>query len=245
MTKSVLLVNDDPETGSIWAHALRQRQLEVELVSTSKEAYAARGLNIYDLVIINVYTTQLDGISLVNELRTQGVVPILLFAYRSDEEYLLQAYKAGVDEYVSMPIGPRLFLAKVTAWLRRSWTVSADALDVLRVGAVQLDGKKREVVAPSGKAIKLSNLEFRVLHFLMSHYGQVVETDVLVERVWGYTESEGASLVKNVIYRLRQKIEPDPGHPRYIRQVSGLGYIFRTGQTGVLRSRPPPENTPT
>ena len=244
MAKSVLLVNDDSETGSIWAHALRQRQLDVELVSTREQAYAARGLNVYDLVIINVYTTELDGIGLVKELRTQGVTPILLFTYRSDEEHLLAAYHAGVDEYVCMPIGPRLFLAKVNAWLRRSWTVSADALDVLRVGPMQLDGKKREVVAPSGKAIKLSTLEFRVLHFLMSHYGQVVETDVLVERVWGYTESEGASLVKNVIYRLRQKIEADPSHPRYIRQVSGLGYVFRTGSTGSLRSRPPPENTP-
>jgi DNA-binding response OmpR family regulator len=156
---------------------------------------------------------------------------------------LLAAYEAGVDEYVALPIGPRLFLAKVTAWLRRSWTVSASALDALHVGPVQLDGKKREVVAPSGRAIKLSNLEFRVLHFLMSHYGQVVETDLLVERVWGYTESEGASLVKNVVYRLRQKIEPDPSHPRFIRQVAGLGYIFRTGQTGLLPSRSPQQNS--
>jgi two-component system, OmpR family, KDP operon response regulator KdpE len=240
MAKCVLLVNDDPETGSIWAHALRQRQLDVDLVGTSAEAFAARKLNVYDLIIINVDTPQLDGIGLVKELRTEGIVPILLFAYRSDEEYLLEAYKAGVDEYVCKPVGPRLFLAKVTAWLRRSWTVSADALDALRVGPVRLDGKKREVVAPSGQAIKLSNLEFRVLHFLMSHYGQVVETAVLVERVWGYTESEGANLLKNVIYRLRQKLEPDPGHPRYIRQTAG-GYMFKTGTTAVLRLTSSPQ----
>ena len=235
MAKLVLMVDDDNEIGQIWAHALRQRQLAVVLVTSANQALSAREVNIFDLVIINAHTPQLDGIDLVQKLRAMGVVPILLFTPRSDEEFLLKAYAAGVDECVATPIGPRLFLAKIMAWLRRSWTVSVENMGMLQVGPVRLDGAQRMALTPAGTSVKLTNLEFRVLYLLMSHYGQVLDTDTVIERVWGFTDTDGSNLLKNVVYRLRKKIEPDPAHPRYIRQVAGAGYTFKTGTTSRLR----------
>jgi DNA-binding response OmpR family regulator len=132
-----------------------------------------------------------------------------------------------VDEYISTPIGTGLFLAKVRVWLRRCWTVSAEALETVQASEFQLDPVRRQLTLPGGSSFKLTNLEFRVLYLLMTHEGQVLMPDVLVTRVWGYGEGQEGALLKNVIYRLRRKLESDPNQPRYIQTVAGEGYKFQ------------------
>ncbi len=111
------------------------------------------------------------------------------------------------------------------AWLRRAWTVPTEALTVLDVGGLRLNPEKRLVDLPDGGQIPLTNLELRLLHLLMSHSGQVLKPSTMIDRVWGYESAEGAVL-KNMVYRLRRKIEPDPAHPHYIRTVDG-GYVYQ------------------
>jgi DNA-binding response OmpR family regulator len=79
-----------------------------------------------------------------------------------------------------------------------------------------------------GSAVKLTNLEFRLLHLLMAHPGQVLEAGVIIDRVWGYPDTGDSVLLKNLVYRLRQKVEPEPGEPRYIGTVAGVGYAFQS-----------------
>jgi len=178
------------------------------------------------LLIIDAHTFELDGIDLCRQIRAEAVNPILLFSPRGDEAHILEAYQAGVDECVVKPVSPALFLAKARAWLRRSWTVPAGALDCLQAGALRLDPARREVVTAAGSAVKLSTLEFRLLHLLMLHRGQVLSTDVIIDRVWGYSGGGDGALLKNLVYRLRRKIEPDPRQPCFIQTVAGEGYTF-------------------
>ncbi len=226
MGGKVLIVSDDSETGQIWAHAVGQRGLEAAVVCSPDGALSHYAIEGFDLTVVDVHTPRLDGIDLCRRLRAEAVNPILLLTPRSDEAHVLEAYKAGVDECIVKPIGPALFLAKVTAWLRRAWTIPAEAIEPLQVNGFRLDPTRREVITTGGCAVKLTNLEFRLLHLLRTHRGQVLQADVIVDRVWGYSGGGDNVLLKNLAYRLRRKIEPDPAHPRYIQTVAGEGYTF-------------------
>jgi two-component system response regulator RegX3 len=223
---AALLVSDDREVGGLWAYALRQMGLEVTLAASADDALASWDQHAFDLFVIDVCGPDLDGIELARRLRAGAVNPILLFTANRDEGHTLAAYQAGVDECVVKPVSPSVFLAKVRVWLRRSWTVPARALETVQAGRLCLDPARRQLVTEGGSIVKLTNLEFRVLHLLMSHPGQVLPSDLIVDRVWGYNGGGDQVLLKNVVYRLRRKMEPDPGDPRYLQTVAGEGYVF-------------------
>jgi DNA-binding response OmpR family regulator len=225
----MLLVSDDPEAGRIWAYVLGQRRSEIVTARSVEDALKRWAEGGFDLVVIDVCASQLDGIGLCRRLRAEAIAPILLFTPQSDEAYILEAYRAGADECVVKPISPSLFLAKVNAWLRLSWAIATDTLDGLKAGDLCLDPARREVKNGSGSAVRLTSLEFRLLYLLMSHRGRILESDVIVDRVWGYTNCDESALLKNAIYRLRRKIENDPRQPHYIQTVAGIGYVFEPG----------------
>jgi DNA-binding response OmpR family regulator len=110
--------------------------------------------------------------------------------------------------------------------MQRSGEVAAIAPSPLKLGAVELEPSVRSVRVGQRKPQHLTQLEFRMLHLLMTHRGQVITPDVIVDRVWGYAESGSRELVRGLISRVRAKIEPDPNNPRYIRTVAGVGYVF-------------------
>jgi DNA-binding response OmpR family regulator len=223
---NVLLVSNDLEVGAIWAFVLRQMGLEATVITSVAAAvdYWSRGT--FDLVLIDAYGPDLDGIEVTRQLRAHAVNPILMFTPDRDEAHMLEAYRAGVDECVGKSVSPALFMAKMRAWLRRSWMVPADALDGVQAGVLCLDPVRRAVTTESGSVVKLTNLEFRVLHLLMRHRGQVLHSDLIVDRAWGYAGGGDNVLLKNVVYRLRRKIEPIPSEPRYLQTVTGEGYVF-------------------
>ena len=223
----VLLVSDDLEIGQLWAYGLGQKGVDVLAAGSEEEALELWTMEALDLLIIDVCTPYLNGIELCQRLRTEVVNPILLLIYNYDELQALAAYHAGVDECIAKPISPSLFLAKVMVWLRRSWTVLAEALDELQIGELRLNPTRRQVIMADGSIVKLTNLEFRVLHLLMRHQGRVLETNVIVDRVWGYNGYGDSILLKNVVYRLRRKIETDPHQPSYLQTMGSKGYIFR------------------
>ena len=223
----VLLVSDGLETRDAWAYTLRQRGAHVILTDSARDALDRWIEGTFDLIVIDACTSQLDGIGLCRRLRTEALNPILLLIPTGSESCILEAYQAGVDECILKPISPSLFLAKTKAWLRHSWTVPTEALDHLQIGDIALDPARREVVTATGSAVKLTNLEFRLLHCLMGHHGQILRPGVIVDHVWGYAGGGDNTALKNVIYRLRRKIEPDPAQPRYIQTVAGEGYAFQ------------------
>jgi two-component system response regulator VicR len=159
-------------------------------------------------------------------MREHVSVPILFLTPINNETHMLEAYQAGADECVIKPISPALFLAKVKVWLHRTWTVQVESLDKLMVGDLTLDPAKHHLFNADGRKIRLSNLEFRVLYLLVDHPNQLFTNEEIIERVWGFYGDGSSALVKNVIYRLRKKIEANPNQAKYIRTETG-GYTFR------------------
>lgn len=223
----ILLISDDLEANNVWAYLLVQKGIEVVTVGSAGTAVDLFTKDPFDLLLINYYFDFNEALTLARQLRAEIANPILLFIGTQDESTLLDAYEYGIDECIVKPISHRLFIAKLNAWLRRSWTVPTEALDNLQFDTLRLDSTQRQVINGDGAVIKLTNLEFRVLHLLMSHRGQVLDTNVIVDRVWGHTGNGDSILLKNVIYRLRRKIEDDPSRPRYLQTMAGEGYAFR------------------
>jgi two-component system KDP operon response regulator KdpE len=134
-----------------------------------------------------------------------------------------------VDDVLTKPTSPSLFNAKIKVWLRRAWTVSPDTLEPLAVGKLHLLPEMRSVTLPNGTVVRLTNLEFRLLYFLMSRVGRPVTTENLIQHVWGYAGEADSTILKNLVYRVRRKIEKDPAKPVFLQTSSGVGYQFNTG----------------
>jgi len=224
----ILLISDNLEIGMVWSYSLEQRGWQSVLVGPAQDALVLLKDGGFDLIIVDVHRSGLDTVRRCQQLRAETIVPILLFTGRGDEASVLELYDSGVSECIVKPVSPALFLAKVKAWLGFSWTVTTETLDCLRVGDTMIDPPRRGVVTARGDFVRLSNLEFRVLYLLMNHKGRVLETSAIVDRVWRCHNDDDSVLLKNVIYRLRQKLEPDPGHPRYIITIPGVGYAFQS-----------------
>ncbi|HEX5838050.1 MAG TPA: response regulator transcription factor [Anaerolineales bacterium] len=222
-----LIICDDRDTCQTWAYCLRQKGIDVVTAGLTKEVVQQWTEEIPDLVVIDVNTSQLEGLTLCRRLREEMTIPILLLTPQSSESHILEGYLAGVDEYVPKPVSPALFMAKVKVWLRRSWTIPAETLEVVQVSDFKLDPHNRQVLRLPDKGIRLTNLEFRLLYLLMKNPGRILETEYIVERVWGYHGEGNSHLLKNLIYRLRRKIEPEPNTPFHIHTEPGIGYKFQ------------------
>lgn len=222
---TVLLVSDDLQSGQIWEFALSQLDLEVVLLTTPEEAIEWRVANVCDLIVIDETARDFDGVALIRRWRSEIAAPILLLT-GGDYSHCLEAYAAGVDECAVKPVSPALFLAKVKAWLRHAATVPLALLSSVERGPFRLNPTTQEVVI-ADRSILLTNLEFRLMHYLVRNPNQVLPSQVLIERVWHYAPGAEGTVLKNAIYRLRQKVELNPTDPQFIISVTGEGYMFR------------------
>jgi DNA-binding response OmpR family regulator len=226
----VLIISDEPETARVWGYSLTQIGLDVVLVSINEEPLRTFDVETPDLVIIEDFNTKDEELELCQLLKKEAVIPILYLTSKTTESFFLEAYRVGADECIPLPIGPRLFQAKVMAWLRRTQTIPVTALDEIHTGSFSLEPTLKTLKTPTSQAIKLTALESRLLLVLMSHPGKTLATPQLVERVWGFFGDGDAMLLKNLVYRLRRKIEPDPSRPRYLVRAADSGYRFQADQ---------------
>jgi DNA-binding response OmpR family regulator len=223
----VLIISDDAEMAQIWSYILIQKGVETSLITSPEDDSTERRPDyICDLVIIDKNAPQMNVPNLIRHLRTEVTAPVLLLLPSADELRVIEAYEAGGDEVIIKPISPRLIQAKVKAWMRRSGLVPNSMLDSFQVGDLRLEPSQRQLVTESNTVIKLTGLEFRLLLLLMSHPGQVMESSLIVDRLWGAHGDGDTTLLKNVVYRLRRKIEADPSQPRYLQVFPGEGYVF-------------------
>jgi DNA-binding response OmpR family regulator len=222
----IFVVCDQKDTAPVWGYILRQQGLIVVLEPSIEKAMDHWSLEAPDLVVIDLAMAHQDRMELYERFRAVSVAPILLFLPTHHETQILEAYTAGVDEVVIKPISPAIFLAKIVAWERRSWSTSVDELSPVKAGRHRLDPAHRCMINPEGQEIKLSNLEFSMLHLLMCRPGHIFNVEHLIQSIWGGFGTEDQALLKNVIYRLRRKIEVDPSHPRLL-QTWQRGYSFQ------------------
>lgn len=179
-----------------------------------------------DLLAIEIDSAQSTGLNLIRKIRREAVIPILLLTDISNEDFLMSAYDVGVDDCILKPISPPLLRAKIKAWLRHSRTVPVGLLDPLVVGKINLIPADRTIVIEGSEPIQLTNLEFRLLYYLLGRRNHIMTTEELCQRIWLDRDEGDSAALKNVVYRLRKKIEANPHVPQYIRTVAGVGYEF-------------------
>ena len=222
----ISIVCDQSDTAPVWGYILRQQGLNASLETSLEKAIDRWSTEIPDLVVIDIDIARKDPLALCRKFREVSLAPILLFLPTHHETLILEAYAAGVDEVIVKPVSPPIFAAKILAWVRRSWTVPVAGLSLVKAGRHRLDPARRCLVDPDGLEIKLTNLEFRLLHLLMSRPSHVFSAEDIVESLWGGYGSGDHVLLKNVVYRLRRKIEADPSHPILLQTGQG-GYCFQ------------------
>ncbi len=163
----------------------------------------------------------------IREIRQQSAVPFLLIVDSLSESDQVDQLDAGVDYLIIRPYGIRYLGAVIKSLMRRVQGTSLFNLPILAQSDVKLDPSARMVTVGEGEPVRLTHLEFRLLHTLITNPGQVIPTDNLVEYVWGYSGTGDRDLVRGLVQRLRTKVELDPRHPKYIITHSGLGYAFQ------------------
>lgn len=227
MTSSVLrvlVVEDDPAM----AMALRDGfEFEGHAVQVAPDG--ATGLQLarsadFDLVVLDVMLPKLSGLEVCEQLRSaRDDVPIILLTARSEESDKVEGLGLGADDYVTKPFSFVELMARVQALLRR--TRRSERAGVVSFGDVTVDfGKLRATRA--GEPLDLSPREFAILACLVARRGEVVSREQLLREVWGYQQLPFTRTVDMHIAKLRRKIEPEPGAPRFIATVQRAGYRF-------------------
>jgi DNA-binding response OmpR family regulator len=179
-----------------------------------------------DLVLIVLSEEHTRPLTQVKLLRAHTVIPILILSDLLSDDMHVNFLEAGADLVVMRPYSVRALLAQIKAILRRSSGIPFFSLPMLTQREVKLDPSDRTVQVGDRSPKRLTHLEFRLLYTLMTHVGQIIPTDQIVEHVWGYTGEGNRELVRGLVQRVRSKIEADPRQPRYIVTEVGIGYYF-------------------
>ena len=217
----VYVVCDQSATAPIWGYLIREKGLVAILETVVQRALDRTLEDIPDLIVIDINGSHSQRMELCRKYRGLTACPILLFLPTNNENDILEAYQLGVDECVVKPISPAIFLAKIIAWTRRSWS---QPMSPVGTAKLRLDPSHRSANTMDNKEVRLTNLEFRLLHLLMSRPGYVFMADEIMQTVWGMDKPDLA-LLKNVVYRLRKKMEEETGEAQLIQTRPG-GYSF-------------------
>lgn len=216
-----LVVDDDRVLADLVAFTLQREGFQVVKAYNGTTALKSWYAERPDLVVLDVNLPDTDGFTLCRRMRSEADTPIVMLTIRGDEDDVVQGLQLGADDYIQKPFSPRQLVARIQAVLRRAG--KSPVPSVRRVADLTLDAGRREVRIGSDKIVHLTTLETQLLDYLMLNAGHVLTGDAIINQVWG---SEGADrdMLRQLVYRLRHKIEPDPAKPSYIETVSGLGY---------------------
>jgi DNA-binding response OmpR family regulator len=225
---TILLIEDD----ATLAETLRYN-LEREGYSVLSAADGIQGLELArrecpDLLILDVMLPRLDGFSVCRILRQESDIPVVMLTARQDEVDRIAGLELGADDYVSKPFSLGELLARVRAILRRTERrapMQPTNREMLEAGEIRIDAKSRRAWR-SNDELNLPQKEFDLLTCLLRNRGIALSRDLLLERVWGFDFLGDSRTVDVHIRWLREKIETDPAHPRYIQTVRGVGYRF-------------------
>jgi len=182
--------------------------------------------HILDLIILDVMMPQLDGFEMLRMLREFSSVPVIMLTAKGEEEDKVRGLELGADDYVTKPFGARELVSRVKAVLRRTQSLLEPGEAVVRVDdRLSIDFNRREVIV-EGERIKLRPTEYRLLYRLIENAGWTVPHEQLLAKVWGYEYRDETHYVRLYVNYLREKIEEDPGNPKYILTERGIGYRF-------------------
>jgi DNA-binding response OmpR family regulator len=229
-SKRILLVEDDPDIADLLSLHLGDEGYEVEVVDDGDEGLD-RALNgDHDLVVLDIMLPGTDGFDICRRLRQETrATPILMVTAKTEEVDKVLGLELGADDYITKPFSIREVLARVKAIFRRI-EVDQEAQremgeERIAIGDLVIEPPKRRATV-RGEAVDLTSKEYELLLLFARHPGRAYSRDELLDEVWGYQYSGYSHTVNTHINRLRNKIEPDPSEPQYVKTVWGVGYRF-------------------
>lgn len=225
MTDQVLIVDDDEAVRTMLYKVIRSNGIEADTADGGLRALELISQKNYDLILLDVNMHGMDGFQVIQKLRSRGInTPVIVVSARIEDYDMLYGLDIGADDYVAKPFNPVVLGAKVKALIRRSKNNGTAAADLLCAGPFQYNTSTLRFYK-NGEEIPLSAKENAMMKLFMDNVNRVFSKDMIYELVWGDAIiDENAIMV--YINRLRQKIEEDPGKPKYIQTVRGLGYRF-------------------
>lgn len=219
----ILVVEDDPGIALGLEDDLGLEGYDVEVARDGESAARRAREQNFDLILLDIMLPHKDGFQVCRELRHAGVgAPIIMLTARTQEAEKVLGLEMGADDYVTKPFSPIELRARIKAVLRRT---AGETLHVYRFGDNELDFRRCEL-RRGGRIVEISSLEFKLLAAFVKNRGQVLSRDQLLDAVWGSDVHVTDRAVDNHVVGLRRKIEPDPGAPRYIVSMRGMGYRF-------------------
>lgn len=216
-----LIVDDERPLAESTAEYFTMFHVSALAVFHEEECLKALSDHTFDLILLDINLDGSSGFDLCQRLRQTTQIPILFISARTSDDDILMALHIGGDDYIQKPYSLSVLLAKVQAVLKRC---SSGSSSVLQSGEIHLDMHAGQLYV-RGEKIKLKALEYKLLAYMMEHKGKQLSKEELFQNVWEDTITSDGTL--NVhIRHLREKIEKDPNHPKYIKTLWGVGYRF-------------------
>ncbi len=226
MAATLLVIDDDREFVELLRRRLEGAGYRVVAALDGETGLRMLESARPDLVILDIMMPGMDGWEVCRRIRQISTVPILMLTAKGMTPDVVHGLELGADDYVTKPFQADVLLARIRALLRRTASRALPEQGVYRCGEIVLD-LDQHTVTVAGRPVQLTPLEFRLLSVMMRNAGRLLPHRYLLTQVWGPEYAEDIDNLKLYIHYLRQKIEPDPRHPRYILTEWGVGYRFQ------------------
>jgi two-component system phosphate regulon response regulator OmpR len=227
MSDRILVIDDDERLSAMLANYLSARGFMVEQRPDGRSGLAALEALEIDAVILDVMLPDLDGFEICRRIRAKSQVPVLMLTARGDDLDRIVGLEIGADDYLGKPFNPRELLARLAAILRRSRRAPepSQQAELLRFGRLSIDRERREVQL-DGERKDLTGKQFDLLLLLAERAGRIQSREHLMEAMGGERWETFDRSIDVHISRIRNAIEDDPKHPRFVQTVRGAGYVF-------------------
>jgi two-component system, OmpR family, KDP operon response regulator KdpE len=222
----VLVVDDEKPLRDFVRRNLEVRNFEALTAANGLEALAHFQNHSIDLVIVDLMMPHMNGLETIRRMRESSLVPIIVLSALGEEGDKVQALNLGADDYLTKPFGVDELLARIKAVLRRAQRPAATVDGQRLVRGELVADFERHQVTRRGEPLELTPTEFELLVYLMHEAGKVLRHRDILQQVWGPEYGQELEYLRVYVGRLRQKIEDDPGQPRYLCTERGIGYYF-------------------
>lgn len=221
-----LIVDDDLALVDVIDFTLRRAGFSTTFAHDGATALIRWESESPDLIILDWNLPKINGLEVCRRIRAKADTPIIILSVRSEEDDVVKGLELGADDYIIKPFSPRQLVARAEALLRRAKVPHHNMVEPVSAGGLTLDGLRGQVIVKDGLPIKLTKLEGRLLEILILNYGLVLSTESLIDHIWG-PEGGDRTMVKQLVYRTRKKIERDPTSPKILVTVDRVGYSLK------------------